>query len=100
MITSEEGGRTTPSVVGFTDEGERLVGAIAKRQAVSNPIGTVYSIKRFMGRRLAEVSEEVKLVPYEVFEGKEAAGAGLCSLFSHGRSSYGSENASAITGEG
>ena len=57
VITSEEGSRTTPSVVSFTEEGERLVGAIAKRQAVSNPTGTVYSIKRFMGRRVGEVSE-------------------------------------------
>jgi molecular chaperone DnaK len=71
VIANEEGGRTTPSVVAFTDEGERLVGAIAKRQAVTNPKGTVYSIKRFMGRRLSEVPEETSLVPYEVVEGKE-----------------------------
>jgi molecular chaperone DnaK len=71
VIANEEGGRTTPSVVGFTDEGERLVGAIAKRQAVTNPKGTVYSIKRFMGRRLEEVPEEISLVPYDVVEGKE-----------------------------
>ncbi|MGH7535913.1 MAG: Hsp70 family protein, partial [Gemmatimonadales bacterium] len=71
VIPTEEGGRTTPSVVGFTDEGERLVGAIAKRQAVTNPKGTVYSIKRFVGRRLSEVPEEIKLVPYDVVEGKE-----------------------------
>ncbi len=71
VIANEEGGRTTPSVVGFTDEGERLVGAIAKRQAVTNPKGTIYSIKRFMGRRLEEVPEEISLVPYEVAQGKE-----------------------------
>ena len=71
VIENEEGSRTTPSIVSFTEEGERLVGAIARRQAVTNPTGTVYSIKRFMGRRLGEVSEEVKLVPYEVIEGKE-----------------------------
>jgi molecular chaperone DnaK len=75
VIANEEGGRTTPSVVGFTDEGERLVGAIAKRQAVTNPKGTVYSIKRFMGRRLEEVPEEISLVPYEVIAGKEGAAA-------------------------
>jgi molecular chaperone DnaK len=64
VIANEEGGRTTPSIIAFTDEGERLVGAIAKRQAVTNPVRTIYSIKRFMGRRLSEVSEEVRLVPY------------------------------------
>ncbi len=73
VIANEEGGRTTPSVVAFTDEGERLVGAIAKRQAVTNPTRTVYSIKRFMGRRRSEVPEEIRLVPYEVAEGKEGA---------------------------
>ncbi len=73
VIANEEGGRTTPSVVGFTEEGERPVGAIAKRQAVTNPTRTVYSIKRFMGRRLNEVPEETRLVPYEVVEGKEGS---------------------------
>ncbi len=71
VIPNEEGGRTTPSVVAFTDEGERPVGAIAKRQAVTNPRRTVYSIKRFMGRRKNEVPEEIRLVPYEVAEGKD-----------------------------
>jgi molecular chaperone DnaK len=71
VIANDEGGRTTPSVVAFTDDGERLVGAIARRQAVTNPKGTVYSIKRFMGRRLSEVPEEIALVPYEVVAGKE-----------------------------
>jgi len=71
VITNEEGGRTTPSVVGFADDGERLVGAIAKRQAVTNPTRTIYSIKRFMGRRLSEVPEETSLVPYEVVDGKD-----------------------------
>jgi molecular chaperone DnaK len=75
VITNEEGGRTTASVVGFTDEGERLVGAIAKRQSVTNPTGTVYSIKRFMGRRIDEVPEEISLVPYEVVEGKDGTAA-------------------------
>ena len=75
VIANEEGGRTTPSVVAFSDEGERLVGAIAKRQAVTNPTGTIYSIKRFMGRRLPEVPEEISLVPYKVVEGKEGTAA-------------------------
>ncbi len=75
VIPNEEGGRTTPSVVAFTDEGERLVGAVAKRQSITNPQRTVYSIKRFMGRRLPEVPEEIRLVPYKVIEGKEGAAA-------------------------
>jgi len=75
IIPNEEGGRTTPSVVAFTDEGERPVGAVAKRQAVTNPTRTIYSIKRFMGRRLSEVPEETRLVPYPVVEGKEGAAA-------------------------
>src|SRR5438309_1550164 len=66
VIANEEGGRTTPSVVAFTKTGERLVGQVAKRQAITNPENTVYSIKRFMGRRYDEVSEEMKMVPYKV----------------------------------
>ena len=66
VIANEEGGRTTPSVVGFTKTGERLVGQVAKRQAITNPENTVYSIKRFMGRRFDEISEELKMVPYKV----------------------------------
>src|SRR5499426_3025611 len=65
-ITNSEGGRTTPSVVAFTKDGSRLVGQVAKRQAVTNPENTVYSIKRFMGRRYNEVGEEIKQVPYKV----------------------------------
>src|SRR5271155_2606624 len=68
VIPNEEGGRTTPSVVGFTKNGERLVGQVAKRQAITNPENTVYSIKRFMGRRYDEVSEEMKMVPYKVVQ--------------------------------
>ncbi len=68
VLTNEEGSRTTPSVVAFTEKGERLVGASAKRQAVTNPQNTVYSIKRFMGRRYSEVSEEIGQVPYEVVD--------------------------------
>jgi molecular chaperone DnaK len=66
VIANEEGGRTTPSVVGFTKSGERLVGQVAKRQAITNPENTIYSIKRFMGRRFNEVSDEMKMVPYKV----------------------------------
>ena len=66
VITSSEGGRLTPSVVAFAKNGERLVGQVAKRQAVTNPENTIFSIKRFMGRRLDEVSEEMKMVPYRV----------------------------------
>src|SRR5687768_1587035 len=66
VIANAEGGRTTPSVVAFTKGGERLVGQVAKRQAVTNPENTVYSIKRFMGRKFSEVSEESKMVPYKV----------------------------------
>jgi molecular chaperone DnaK len=66
VIPNEEGGRTTPSIVAFTKSGERLVGQVAKRQAITNPENTIYSIKRFMGRRKDEVNEEMKMVPYKV----------------------------------
>src|ERR671925_2077527 len=69
VIPNAEGGRTTPSVVAFTKDGQRLVGAPAKRQSVTNPQNTVFSIKRFMGRKSSEVSEEMKIVPYEVVSG-------------------------------
>ncbi|MBA3727207.1 MAG: molecular chaperone DnaK, partial [Armatimonadetes bacterium] len=69
VIPNAEGGRTTPSVVGFTKDGERLVGQIAKRQAVTNPQNTVFSIKRFMGRKMGEVKEEAGRVPYKVAPG-------------------------------
>ena len=66
VITNPEGSRLTPSVVAFTKTGERLVGQVAKRQAVTNPENTVFSIKRFMGRKYDEVNEEMKMVPYKV----------------------------------
>src|SRR4030095_5185852 len=64
VIANQEGSRLTPSVVAFTKEGEPLVGQVAKRQAITNPDNTVFSIKRFMGRRYDEVMQEIKLVPY------------------------------------
>ncbi|MEQ8834200.1 MAG: molecular chaperone DnaK [Miltoncostaeaceae bacterium] len=70
VLTNAEGGRTTPSVVGIAGSGERLVGAIAKRQAVTKPESTIFSVKRFMGRKYAEVDEEMKIVPYEVVRGQ------------------------------
>ena len=69
VIENSEGGRTTPSVVAFAQSGERLVGTVAKRQAVTNPTNTVFSIKRFMGRKEAEVREEESMVPYNVISG-------------------------------
>ena len=70
VIENSEGARTTPSVVAFTQGGERLVGAVAKRQAVTNPENTVFSVKRFMGRKEAEVKEEETMVPFKVVRGQ------------------------------
>jgi molecular chaperone DnaK len=81
VITNSEGGRTTPSVVAFTKDGSRLVGQVAKRQAVTNPENTVYSIKRFMGRRYNEVTEEIKQVPYKV----QGAGSGDVRILAGGK---------------
>ncbi len=72
VIANAEGGRTTPSVVAFTKTGERLLGIAAKNQAVMNPENTVFSIKRFMGRRFGEISEEIRLVPFKVTQGKDS----------------------------
>src|SRR3954454_4613002 len=72
VITNPEGSRLTPSVVAFTKTGERLVGQVAKRQAVTNPENTIFSIKRFMGRRFTEVNEEMKMVPYQVISASNA----------------------------
>ena len=82
VIPNPEGGRTTPSVVAFGKDGERLVGQVAKRQAVTNPENTVFSIKRFMGRKYSEVSEEAKMVPYKV----AAAGNGDVRVEARGKS--------------
>ena len=68
VLPNREGGRTTPSVVAFAKTGERLAGLVAKRQAITNPENTVFSIKRFMGRRFEEVPEEAKIVPYKVIQ--------------------------------
>ncbi len=81
IVTNSEGGRTTPSVVAFTKDGNRLVGQVAKRQAVTNPENTLYSIKRFMGRQFGEVGEEIKQVPYKV----EKAGNGDVSVSVDGK---------------
>src|SRR5262245_6621860 len=70
VIANSEGTRTTPSIVAFTKTGERLVGQVAKRQSITNPRNTIYSIKRFMGRKFSEVQEEAKNVPYPVKDGK------------------------------
>src|SRR6476619_7721152 len=69
VIANAEGGRTTPSVVAFAKDGDRLVGVTAKRQRETNPKNTIFSIKRFMGRKKAEVSEEMTMVPYDVVAG-------------------------------
>ena len=73
VIANAEGMRTTPSVVGFQEDGERLVGQVAKRQAVMNPQNTVFSVKRFIGRNYDEVGEEMKIVPYTVESGPNNA---------------------------
>ena len=75
VIANSEGARTTPSMVGFTKNGEKIVGQAAKRQAITNPHNTVYSIKRFMGRRLSEVNEEISMVPYKVVAGQDGNSA-------------------------
>lgn len=75
VIANSEGARTTPSMVGFTKSGEKIVGQAAKRQAITNPTNTIYSIKRFMGRRMAEVQEEMSMVPYKVEAGQDGSSA-------------------------
>src|SRR3954462_11689772 len=73
VIPNAEGSRVTPSVVAFTEDGQRLVGQVAKRQAILNPEATVYSVKRFIGRKWGEVDEEAKIVSYKVAPGPNAA---------------------------
>src|SRR5574342_1040701 len=73
VIPNSEGSRTTPSIVAITEDDERLVGQIAKRQAITNPENTVYSIKRFIGRKFSEVTQETKMIPYKVAEGPSAS---------------------------
>src|SRR3982075_2791034 len=73
VVINSEGNRLTPSVVAFTQSGERLVGQLAKRQAVLNPENTIYSVKRFIGRRYSEVQSEIKNVPYKVVAGPDDA---------------------------
>ncbi|HWY00985.1 MAG TPA: Hsp70 family protein, partial [Mycobacterium sp.] len=73
VIANAEGARTTPSVVAFTENGERLVGQLARRQSIMNPKGTIYSAKRFIGRRFDEISEEAKAVSFDVVEGEGGA---------------------------
>src|ERR687895_2666395 len=75
VLVNQEGSRITPSVVAFTKDGERLVGQVAKRQAVTNPKQTIFSIKRFMGRRMNEIQEEIKRVPYRVIDGPNGLAA-------------------------
>ncbi len=91
VITNSEGGRTTPSVVAFTKSGERLVGQLARRQAVLNPENTIYSIKRFIGRRFGEVESERKIVSYQIKEG----GDGGCKVMVQGKE-YSPEEISAM----
>ena len=90
VIANAEGGRTTPSVVAFTKDGERLVGSLAKRQATLNPDGTLFSVKRFIGRKYNEVASELKIVPYKVNEGTNGA-----VRFSVGGKEYAPEEISA-----
>ena len=87
VIPNQEGARTTPSVVGITKSGERLVGQVAKRQAITNPENTIYSIKRFMGRRYDEVSEEMKMVPYKVVRQGEGV-----AVLAHGKEVHAAGN--------
>jgi molecular chaperone DnaK len=95
VIPNAEGNRTTPSVVAFSKTGERLVGQVAKRQAITNPTNTIYSIKRFMGRKFSEVSEEMKMVPYAVIE----ASNGDCRIRAGGKDSSPPEISAMILGK-
>ena len=100
VIPNEEGGRTTPSVVGFTKNGERLVGQVAKRQAITNPENTIYSIKRFMGRRYDEVTEEMKMVPYKVVQSGDHVAVLAQGKEIHPAADFGDDSAEAEEGGG
>ena len=91
VIPNPDGARTTPSIVAFTKDGERLVGQLAKRQAITNPQNTVYSIKRFIGRKFGEVTSETRTIPYKV-----AAGEGSAVLVEIGGQKYSPPEISAM----
>src|SRR6201992_3263738 len=96
VLGNEEGARTTPSVVAYTKDGEKLVGQIAKRQAVTNPENTIFSAKRFIGRRFEEVKEELKYIPYKVVS---KSGTHECALSVQGKTVSPEEISAAVLGK-
>ncbi len=95
VIPNEEGARTTPSIVAFSKSGERLVGQVAKRQAITNPENTIFSIKRFMGRRYDEVSDEMKMVPFKVVKQGDHVGVACAGQGVHPAGDFGDDPAEA-----